>query len=184
MHHRVQTIIDLLDGKPRGGRGQSFIELAVTAPILVLMIMALAEIGFVANNYLILMDLVRESGRRGANLNPTLWNENQTRNYERLDCDTVPGVYNFDSSLQAQATPRRVPRGPSAAFGYSTVYDNPASPEDPPFGYFDAVVCQGAFSMAPLEFEDQDWGPGGMTTPPRANLFTMNDIVVSAISYT
>lgn len=185
MHERIRTILDILDGKPRGLRGQSFIELALTAPILVLMIMALAEIGFVANNYLTLMDLVRESGRRGANLNPTLWNESQTRNYERLDCDTVPGVYNFDNSLQSQATPRRTPRGPSAAFGYSNVYDNPANPEDPPFGFFDAVVCQGAFSMAPLEFEEQDAGSDGMTfDPDRVKLFTKNDIVVSAIAYT
>lgn len=185
MHHRVQTIIDILDGKPRGFRGQSFIELALTMPVLVLMIMALAEIGFVANNYLILMDLVRESGRRGANLNPTLWNETQTRNYERLDCDNVAHIYNFDNSLQAQATPRRLVRGPSAAFGYSNVYDNPdpAFHSDPPFGFFDAVVCQGAFSIAPLEFEDQDWGTDGMTASSRANLFAQNDIVVSAFSY-
>jgi hypothetical protein len=184
MHDRLQTIIDVLDGKPRGVRGQSLMEMTLTIPILILMILSLAEVGFVANNYLTLMDLVRESGRRGANLNPTLWNENQTRNYERLDCDNVAGVYNFDNSLQAQATPRREARGPSAAFGYSNVYDNPANPEDPPFGFFDAVVCQGAFSMAPLEFEDQDWGLDGLTEPPRANLFRQNEIVVSAFAYT
>jgi hypothetical protein len=184
MQRTLQKILDVLDGKPRGARGQSLVEMTVTFPILILMLLSLAEVGFVANNYLILMDLVRESGRRGANLNPTLWNESDTRNYQRLDCDREVDFYNLDpNDPQARLTPRRQPRGPSPAYGYSNYYPDLANPVDPPFGYYDTVICQAILSMAPMEFEDMDWGASGFTTPPRANLFTRNDIVVSAFSY-
>src|SRR5512140_2434875 len=105
----LHRLVDVLDGKPRGGRGQSLVEMTITFPILILMVLSLVEIGFVANNYLTLMDLVREAGRRGANLNPVAWDENDTRNFERMDCDTQQGYYNieqFDTTKN-----RKAPRG-------------------------------------------------------------------------
>lgn len=176
MRRTLQKIIRTLDGQPTGGKGQSLVEMTVTFPLLIFIFLGLTEIAFAANNYLIIMDAVREGGRRGANLNVTFWNDADTRNTQRLDCDSSPNVFNINNDQN-----RGVPRGPTGPYGYYT------ATTDGSLGYFDSVVCQVLLSMAPLEFEDsRPWtGPGG-TTPPspdRSNLFTKNDLIVSVFSY-
>ncbi|HRE47746.1 MAG TPA: pilus assembly protein [Aggregatilineales bacterium] len=191
MRRLWRRFVEMLDGQPtlqtrsaprekrrRGVRGQSLIELALTTPILFAMIVSLAEIGFVANNYLIIMDLVRESGRRGATLNPTLWDgAAETRNYNRLDCDQD----NIRFDILPGAQNRQVARGKTIldAYGYTT------RTPDKDFGYFDWTICQALLTMEPLEFEDMtNWGAGGTTEPTRnATHFSKNDVVVSAIAY-
>jgi hypothetical protein len=92
MRHTLRKIVNVLDGKPTGARGQSLVELAITAPLLVLMILSMVEVGFVANDYLILMDVVRGAARVAVNLDPTAWDDEQTRNQQRLDCDTIQDI--------------------------------------------------------------------------------------------
>ncbi|MCC7447075.1 MAG: pilus assembly protein, partial [Anaerolineae bacterium] len=77
MQHTVQNaarkIVSVLDGQPTGMKGQSLLEMAFTFPILILMVLSLVEVGFAANNYLILMDVVRGAGRAAVNLDPVFW---------------------------------------------------------------------------------------------------------------
>ncbi len=185
MRKTLKQLMDVLDGKPNAAKGQSLVESAITFPILILMVLGLAELGFAMNYYLTMLDLVREAGRRGANLSPVFWDDNDTRNYNRLDCDTfappdgTSHIYNLGDNLNQN---RRVPRGPDAArYGYRV------GPEGS-FGFFDGIVCQIILSMYPMEFEDaRPWGNDGLTppiNPDRRAEFTKNDIVVSAFSYT
>lgn len=64
-------IVSVLDGQPTGLRGQSLVEMALTTPMLLLMILGLTEIGFLANNYMILMDAVRVGGRDAVTMKPS-----------------------------------------------------------------------------------------------------------------
>jgi TadE-like protein len=189
---RVRQLVAILDGAPvpaakhitakgkrRGLRGQSLVEMTITVPVLLVMILGLSEIGFLANNYLIMMDLVREAGRRGSVLNPTLWSGGETRNYNRLDCDGNNTQYNIFAS-QTRGLARGKPE--LDAYGYIS-----SATDTGKYGFFDAVVCQAMLSMAPLEFEDlSPWtGPTFQNPPPRnAELFSKNDFIVSAITYT
>ncbi|MCS6870604.1 MAG: pilus assembly protein [Anaerolineae bacterium] len=175
MRRALRQLINVLDGKPNAAKGQSLVESALTFPILLLMVLGLAELGFAMNYYLTMLDLVREAGRRGANLSPVFWDDNDTRNYNRLDCDTEPTTFNIISNQN-----RRRPRGPSDAYGYTT------GPEGE-FGFFDGIACQIITSMPPMEFEDlRPWegsGDAPPSNPNRSAEFTKNDIVVSAFSY-
>mgnify|MGYP001013003906 CR=1 FL=1 len=60
MRATFRRLLDLLDGRPTGARGQSLVELTLTLPVLLVMLMGLTEIGWYANNYLTLLDVVRE----------------------------------------------------------------------------------------------------------------------------
>lgn len=185
MQKTLKRLINVLDGQPNAAKGQSLVESALTFPILILMVLGLAEMGFAMNYYLTMLDLVREAGRRGANLSPVFWDDNDTRNYNRLDCDTysppdgTSHLFNLGDNLNQN---RRVPRGPDAErYGY-TVGSEGA------YGFFDGIVCQIILSMPPMEFEDaRPWSADGLmppTNPDRRAEFTKNDIVVSAFSYT
>jgi hypothetical protein len=185
MRKTLRQLINVLDGQPNAAKGQSLVESAITFPILILMVLGLAEMGFAMNYYLTMLDLVREAGRRGANLSPIFWNDDDTRNYNRLDCDTytppdgTSHLYNLGDNINQN---RRVPRGPNAAR-----YNYVVGPEGP-FGFFDGIACQIILSMPPMEFEDmRPWSADG-TIPPgnpdRSREFTKNDIVISAFSYT
>jgi hypothetical protein len=90
----IRNIIKVLDSQPgrrRGARGQSLVELTLTAPILFIMIISAVEVGFLANNYLILLDAVREGGRFAVTENPLQWatsplsatGDPETRSWER-----------------------------------------------------------------------------------------------------
>jgi len=197
MRKMLKKVVNILDGKPRGRKGQSLVELALTAPIMVFLIMALTEVGFAANNYLILMDLVREAGRRGANLNVGQWDDKNTRNFERMDCDNNPGYFNIGTLTNG----RQLPRGlqfnlNKPPFNYKGwPYDSAvnASLESTTFGFYDGIICQALLSMSPLNFEDpSSWSGTPGITPPNIDgaglsgndrLYSRNDIVVSAVSY-
>src|SRR5215813_10569018 len=115
MSRTLQKIVSILDGKPKAVRGQSFVEMALTMPLLITMLLGMVEIGFLANNYLILTDAVREAGRKAVNLtadtgaphwnlplrpdagnpNRMSYNYAEDRNYERLNCGDKQGIYNL-----------------------------------------------------------------------------------------
>ena len=96
----IQSLLAVLDSKPavikpgrkdglrrRGLSGQSLVEIALTTPILFLMVVSTVEVGLLANNYLILLDAVREGGRYAVAQTPLTWNDAQsTRNYYRTGC--------------------------------------------------------------------------------------------------
>jgi hypothetical protein len=149
-----------------------------------------------------LMDLVREAGRRGANLSPNTWDDRDTRNFERMDCDLEGGGKSggrfFYNMQQNSPNPRQIPRGYSllsvapynyVGFNYPLGIKPPL--ESASFGFFDAVACQIILSMAPLQFEtNHDWEDGALgpnTVAPsdgdQDNFFGKNEIVVSAVSF-
>src|SRR3954466_9209307 len=98
MRDRLKRVVRVLDGQPTGLKGQSMLEMAFTFPILILMILGLAEVGWLANNYLILMDVVRSAGRAAVNLDPTSWADDQTRTWNRMDCDQPEPGYSTSAT--------------------------------------------------------------------------------------
>jgi hypothetical protein len=163
MHKTLRNIVTLLDGQPTKMRGQSLVEMTVTFPLLILMILALAEVGFIANNYMILMDVVRGAGRAATNLDPLLFPAGDARNQERMDCDGIPNLWHLYSKDSTVDDPGTNVRGDHLP-GYSV------NGTDGNFMFFDEVLCQAMRTLAPLRFNDSDTGK--------------DDVVLSVISYT
>lgn len=166
MRARCHRMLAILDGAPAGARGQSLVELTLTVPILLVMLMGLVEVGWFANNYMVLLDNVREAGRRGAILDPVVnWLPHQEKRYDAMDCETQNEYFN---SLEGESNSAFNPDGslklPAdwndlSAYGYSdgTEYSG---------GYYDNVACLILSNMAPLEFDS-----------------TTDDIIISVFSY-
>jgi hypothetical protein len=89
MRKKLQKIMEILDGTPavyenqKRWRGQSVVELSLVTPILIVLLMGLAEIGWFANNYLILLEVTRVGARLGTTLtaetSPLSWNNLASR---------------------------------------------------------------------------------------------------------
>ncbi len=64
----LRRILQILDGTPAvyGKRqaGQSMVELALVTPLLIILLAGLVEIGWFANNYMLLLDVTRAGARR------------------------------------------------------------------------------------------------------------------------
>ncbi|MCC7451527.1 MAG: hypothetical protein IT324_29225, partial [Anaerolineae bacterium] len=154
-------------------------------------VLSLVEVGFAANNYLILMDVVRGAGRAAVNLDPVFWDPAKrptydARSYERMDCDTIDKTFQLKSNTAAPGDPERSeangvgPRGKKgplalpAGLGYHLNVNDSST-----YGFFDEVACQITKSMEPLIFNDNwDTGKEDPTQP-----IGRDDIIVSAISY-
>jgi len=191
MQHTVQNaarkIVSVLDGQPTGMKGQSLLEMAFTFPILILMVLSLVEVGFAANNYLILMDVVRGAGRAAVNLDPIYWDSTKpnrgsysARSYQRMDCDTQGDKYQLMSNTPTDVDPlRTVARGSSGPLALPAGLGYTAALDDGNYGFFDEVACQITKSLQPLVFND-NWDTG---TPVATQPIGRDDIIVSAISY-
>ena len=155
MRATLRKIIAILDGTPTGRRGQSLVELTLTLPILLIMLMGLTEIGWYANNYLTLLDVVREAGRFGATRDPMAWVDGEELQYHRMDCDTETSTFD-KTSFEGQTT---WPGPDLTAWGYSEGSERP-------IGYYDGVACTVIRNMPPLEFDD-----------------SADDIVISVFQY-
>ena len=135
----IQALLAVLDSKPaamnakkeqgqkrRGLSGQSLVELALTTPILFLMIVSTVEVGLLANNYLILLDAVREGARFAVSQSPLTWDDaKSTRNYYRTACystkndgsgNSIPNGY-FDMIVGQGLSS---PHGPASSYGYTS----------------------------------------------------------------
>lgn len=161
MKNPLRTVITLLDRKPNTEKGQSLVELTLTMPIFLVMLLGLVEIGWLANNYLTLIDVTREAGRVGSTRDPLSWNNGNTKNYQVLDCDTSDATFNkYGADDNPPITTWPGNTGALSGKGYSD------SGLDPGFGYYDIVACNLLTSMLPLEFNDET-----------------DDVVVSVITY-
>lgn len=70
---KIKTVFPLLKKlHPAQGarRAQSLVELALLLPVLILILLGIAEYGFMLNRYLNLLDASREAARFGSNVNP------------------------------------------------------------------------------------------------------------------
>lgn len=150
----LRRVLAMLDGTPPSNRGQSLVELTLTLPILLLLLMGLTEIGWYANNYLTLLDVVREAGRAGAQRDPMEWVDGEELNYHRLDCESDIGFFN-KQLYEGQTDPV----GPGEDYGYFIGQERP-------LGYYDYVACTVIPNMSPLEFNNEK-----------------DDIAVSVFSY-
>lgn len=174
MRNFARRFLEILDSPPRrGARGQSMVELALTAPILFMMVIGTAEIGFLANNYLIVLDAAREGGRFAVLQNPLSWHKNLTtaggdpltRDYEHNDCETTKtdpgGSYHVNAKVRDDAAGFTVVAHPAAIGGYAS-----AGNESSSLGFYDSVMCQVVAGLDPLMFN-----------------YATDDIVVSVVSY-
>ncbi len=159
MQNPLKTVLSVLDRKPNSEKGQSLVELTLTLPIFLIMLLGLAEIGWLANNYLTLVDVTREAGRVGSVRDPLAWNNANTKSYQVMDCDESSTTYNKYGNDDPSITTWPGNRAVLDGRGYSDGVD-------PGFGYYDIVACNIVVSMLPLEFNDQE-----------------DDIVISVITY-
>jgi hypothetical protein len=163
MRKTWKKALAVLDGTPTGMRGQSMVELAITMPIFLIMLVGLVEVGWFANNYLILTDVVRAAGRYGSIRDPLDWVEGEEFNHHRLDCDVAdPAKGGWDGSTTFNILPpgEFVTTPPPLGAPFYTGVES----ED--YGYYDGVACAAIRNMAPLYFNEEE-----------------DDIVVSVISY-
>ncbi len=155
MRRVLKKLLTLLDGAPApveavGGtrsrnwrRGQSLVELTLVMPILIIMFLGLVEIGWLANNFLILLDVTRGAARFGATNNPLEWVSPAEHYLERMDCNDYPGGSYVDFP------DNRV---------YLPISDTSHLPSvfvtgvDGPIGFYDGVACAAVQNMSPLVF--------------------------------
>jgi hypothetical protein len=158
MRKRIHKIIQILDGTPAayGKRqsGQSLVELALITPILIILLMGLAEIGWFANNYLILLEVSRVGARNGTvlsgELDPLNWNYDASIHYDiQLPPVGETDPYNYRNCGQVSAYP----------------------------GFYNFITCLMERSLAPLEL--QVGICDNTTVPPTP---CQDDMVVSAFS--
>jgi hypothetical protein len=143
MRPTLQKIIAILDGTPTGARGQSLVELSITLPLLFVLLLGLAEIGWYADKYLTLLDVAREAGRFGSTKNPELWVDGEEKKYQRMDCEELST--NFDKLPFENQT--SWPGPDLGAWGFFTG-------DERPINYYDGVACSVMGNMAPLLFND------------------------------
>jgi hypothetical protein len=150
MRRYFRNLLRTLDGAPpatpsrRARRGQSLVEMTLIMPILLVMLLGLIEIAWLANHFLILMDVTRSAARFGATGDPLDWPDGEEHNLERMDCDTLDGgsYVDFpDNHVFLPITDRSHLPG---------VFVDGA---DSPIGYFDGVACAAVQNMAPLIFD-------------------------------
>lgn len=160
MKNPLKTVITILDRKPNTEKGQSLVELTLTMPIFLVMLLGLVEVGWLANHYLTLIDVTREAGRVGSVRDPLEWNNGNTKNYQYLDCDVSNATFNKYGNDNPPITSWPGNRAALDAQGYTD------SGFDPSFGYYDVIACNVLTSMLPLEFND-----------------ATDDVVISVITY-
>lgn len=162
MHSVPKKIFQILDGTPavygQHSRGQSVVELALVTPLLIILLMGLAEIGWFANNYLILLETTRVGARYGAV---------QTG-------DTSPLVWPAEGSL----IPSLQPDAPSfnAAQDFRVCSNLALKPQTRRF--YNTLVCRMFDAMSPLTFR----GDNPLTATPVNDGNGVDDIVVSAFA--
>lgn len=157
MRRLLRKIIQILDGTPAEygsrDRGQSVAELALVTPILIVLIMGLAEIGWFANNYMILLEVTRVGARFGTvqtgQGSPLAWNN---------DASLVPGIPGPPGTDLVRARIRNCDE-------VSRVQELQ--------GFYSLLTCVMLRSMDPLEFK--------LGSDPAGNAYP-DDIVISAFA--
>lgn len=190
MRKIARKILEILDGTPAvygdKRQGQSLVEMTLITPLLIIMIVGIVEIGWFANNYLILLESTRVAARRGAVLSgdnsPGVWLEEPSVHYEHRDRDPRydpgqiamdetnpaydPYFYHGTDEDQRVEDLQRIVRN-CAALGQAGVYQ----------GFFNLVLCQMINSIDPLEI-NYDWADP-LSIPEEER---RDDIVISAFA--
>ena len=174
MLRRLIQILDSTPTRPKHRfRGQSLVELAVTTPILFLLIVGAVEIGYLGSNYIVITDALRTATRWGSNQDITLWTQNETytRSVERTACYGQSTYFDYlpeqgKTTSYAPQNLNYLDDSQSDISGYPTSGDDTTG-NAAKWGMFDGIACQVIGSMAPLTFVP-----------------TEDDIAVSVLAYT
>lgn len=178
MRKIISKIIRILDGTPqvygKKERGQSVVELALVTPLLIILLVGLAEIGWFARNYLTLLEVSRVGARRGAVLSndasPLVWLEEASLygvaypvdpsdpDYgdQVANADSINNVRDPDFSTYSLGN-REVPgsRDWYGAFRENVRRCPPPTTASPmQVGFYNLVWCQMFNSMQPLELDE------------------------------
>jgi hypothetical protein len=156
MRKLIKRILLVLDGTPtvygHYSRGQSMLELALITPILIILLMGLAEIGWFANNYLILLETTRTGARFGTT----------------QAGDRAPAAWPNAASLY----PATIVSPPASTDAQN--FRTCANLADERFNrFFNGIACRMLDTMEPLDFRDRI---------NANNPNSIDDIVVSAFS--
>jgi Flp pilus assembly protein TadG len=95
MHIRFnlrQKLISRLQ-RPSGDKAQSFLELALILPILILMLLGIAEVAMFMGRYLDVLDLSREAARLASLNDPTVAIASPSFNCSALDAESINYYY-------------------------------------------------------------------------------------------
>lgn len=168
-----RSLVNVLDGRPTRMRGQSLVEMTFTFPLLIILVLGIAEVGLLANNMLTLMDVAREASRRAVSLDPRTWPPGSARHGERLDCDLIQdgGTNKYALTFGGKPSVDRDQAGEWRAqnlAGLTTDAYKQGS-ETREFGFFDAIACYALSILDPLVFDDTATGK--------------DDVIVSVVSY-
>ncbi|MCC6897010.1 MAG: pilus assembly protein [Anaerolineae bacterium] len=162
MYNVPRKILRILDGTPavygQHTRGQSVVELALVTPLLIILLMGLAEIGWFANNYMILLETTRVGARYGAiqtgDTSPLAW---------PAEGSLIPGLL---TSATDQAN----------SLKFRNCANLTALPETRRF--YNTLVCRMFDAMSPLPYD----GGAPVDADPLNLSNGVDDIVVSAFA--
>ena len=159
MKNPLKIALNILDRTPQSTKGQSLVEMTMTLPILLVMLLGLVEVGWLANNYLTLLDVTREAGRAGSTQDPLTWLSGDTRNYSRMDCESDGGTFNkyLGQNPPAYSFPGDTVKLNARGYGTGA---------EAVLGFYDSVACNAVVSILPLEFKD-----------------LIDDVVISVVTY-
>jgi hypothetical protein len=169
MRNIFRKILAILDGTPavygdqNHWRGQSVVELSLVTPILIVLLMGLAEIGWFANNYLILLEVTRVGARLGTTLtgelSPLSWDNDSSRSPYSGWADFPTTINGLDHLLY---------RNCEAVRGNTEVR-----------GFYNHIACLMTQQMDPLVFDDSN-----LVDDIVISAFSMQAVDPSAISST
>ncbi len=165
-----KKIFQILDGTPavygQYSRGQSLAELALVTPLLIVLLMGLAEIGWFANNYLILLETTRVGARYGAvqtgDFAPDKW-ENESNSH---DASLLP-------DLQPDAASKGTDYKNAVAYRICSNSQPGGTPR-----FYNIIICKMFDAMSPLDFR----GEYVTTLADPTDRNGVDDIIVSAFS--
>jgi hypothetical protein len=143
MRKALNQLITILDGVPviKGTRstGQSLVELALITPILIIIVMALIELGWFANNYIILLETTRVGARMGTTL---------------VDDSSPLEWINLGSPYPGIQPPSTAPDDQEIAWRYAYAVRLCGS-QEASVGFYSRIACKMLEVMAPLEFRGE-----------------------------
>jgi hypothetical protein len=148
MRRLLRKIVQILDGTPAeyGKRqsGQSLIEMAFITPLLIMLVAGLMEVGWLANNYLILLEVTRVGARRGTVLvgddGVLAWN-NQGSLVPRT-------TWEYNSSDPTNAYPAFFPEDDEDV--RKVFHDPNCSTAAESLGFYNQITCNMMDSLDPL----------------------------------
>ncbi len=186
MRRIVHKILRVLDGTPaeyqptqKRNRGQSLVEMAFITPLIAILIAGVIEIGFYANNYLILLEVSRVGARQGA----VLVGENSPLEWDN-DASLIPPRYgspnNVDPNQGAYATYNDIEELRDNSRNCSLIGSDNAINNTQ--GFYNIILCRMLESLDPLEIKSPYSDPTRSRYVGLTDEEKVDDIVISVFS--